>query len=757
MDALIILLSIIFLFFSSKSLGSFTRTFLKIKTEDKNDIVVGFFVNSALYFICIFFVMFLKLSSDYLLFFGFIYFFICIFSIIFSFKRKELFSFEKNDLISLLLTIVLVVLYGYFIDFSRIETYDSYFYSVLSNGAANTKQISFIDPYSGVLEMQNYYKYLSFYLLPSFFSIITGVKAYLFLIWSMAFMNLFVFVRTALGPVRISKSKMINNFLSLFYLTFILSLFRAPFNALFLTLYIVPIYLFDFFLKYENVDKKYYYLFIVVFFAMIGYSSSALFLMICTLYLLFIYLSFKKDHENLKRLFIPISIFTFLIFLFLFESLKLSAFLLLLFLLIIYILLKNKPLRGTLMVAGKFAFVVVPISFMIVASNDKLVKDFSKTLLNKGSSSTFETDIYEDIDFDVEDKNILDFSKTLLNKGSSSTFETDIYEDIDFDVEDKNILDFSDNWHSSSMAYIYNGSIDNAYSRVIVGITHSIFKYGGLLFLLLSIIYSFVIKKFNTRYVVFISFLITFFNPLSLKFFKLLTFGLEDRIIYFFMTPFALIGIKKFFESLQKGVLNKFKLDIQNLYKYGNIILGILIVISVYLFLSSFKEVDWYKHDFLYKIPIEMKEAEKKLNDYIKKEKVGKEMILYTASTFNISMIDEKPNEKVKFINSKEYMSHFSTGEINNKIILSSFFDNYDNYMNIYLDKSIENKTCKPNDYDKTDCLYKVSTDNVISILKKYNIKFVVYKTNDNLKKFIIENDIDIIYEGSEITIILIN
>ena len=46
-----------------------------------------------------------------------------------------------------------------FIHFGYIETYDSYFYSVLTNSAQNTDHMSTIDPYTGQNNLQNYYKY----------------------------------------------------------------------------------------------------------------------------------------------------------------------------------------------------------------------------------------------------------------------------------------------------------------------------------------------------------------------------------------------------------------------------------------------------------------------------------------------------------------------------------------------------------------------------------------------------------------------
>ena len=68
--------------------------------------------------------------------------------------------------------------------------------------------MSTIDPYTGQNNLQNYYKYISYYYQASFLANILGIEeGYLVLIWVMTFMNYFFISMTAVTLVRITKNK----------------------------------------------------------------------------------------------------------------------------------------------------------------------------------------------------------------------------------------------------------------------------------------------------------------------------------------------------------------------------------------------------------------------------------------------------------------------------------------------------------------------------------------------------------------------
>ena len=90
---------------------------------------------------------------------------------------------------------------------------------------------------------------------------ILGIEeGYLVLIWVMTFMNYFFISMTAVTLVRITKNKNLNNILTAFFLTFVLSVFRAPFNALHLVTMILSVYCFTYMFDLFKEEKTSLYL-----------------------------------------------------------------------------------------------------------------------------------------------------------------------------------------------------------------------------------------------------------------------------------------------------------------------------------------------------------------------------------------------------------------------------------------------------------------------------------------------------------------
>ena len=119
----------LFIYFSSKSFGIFITK--KFNLSKDLSFCLGYFFNIAVYFITIFIVMLLNLSSFILMFISLIYIFICIYFIYYSIKEKQLFKFSKKEILSIIIALAFTALFAFFVDFGSIEMYDSYFYSVL--------------------------------------------------------------------------------------------------------------------------------------------------------------------------------------------------------------------------------------------------------------------------------------------------------------------------------------------------------------------------------------------------------------------------------------------------------------------------------------------------------------------------------------------------------------------------------------------------------------------------------------------------
>ena len=300
MTVLKILLLIIFMFFSSKALGIYICE--KISKDKEEKTAIGFLANLALFFICEFPVMFFKLSSKLLNVFGLAYLTI-IGIIMFKYiKNKKIIKITKKEIVALIIACVFIFLYMICIHFGYMETYDSYFYSVFTNSAQNAEHISTIDPYTGQSNLQNYYKYMSYYYQASFLANIVGLQeGYLVLIWVMAFMNYFFISMTAITLVRIARNKNLNNILTAFFLTFVLSIFRAPFNALHLVTIVLSIYCFTYMFDLFKEEKTSLHLLLICIIAGISITSTMMFIMLFFICSFYIVVCILKRKDLLKR------------------------------------------------------------------------------------------------------------------------------------------------------------------------------------------------------------------------------------------------------------------------------------------------------------------------------------------------------------------------------------------------------------------------------------------------------------------------
>jgi len=133
----------LFMVLSSKAIGELILEKINKKTDES--LGIGFLANLSLFWVLEFFVMLFKLSSFYLNAFGIIYLLITSFVIVRNIIKYKKIKFTKKEIIAIIITIVLMILYCFFVHFGYIETYDSYFYSVLTNSASDTNNISVID------------------------------------------------------------------------------------------------------------------------------------------------------------------------------------------------------------------------------------------------------------------------------------------------------------------------------------------------------------------------------------------------------------------------------------------------------------------------------------------------------------------------------------------------------------------------------------------------------------------------------------
>lgn len=693
------------LYFISKSYA----IILEEKTTIKKEIALGlgYILNIVTFSICTFIPMYFKMSSFWLNIFGILYLIISIISIIYSIKNKKLFKFSKKEIIALIITFGFSICYALFLDFGSSEMFDTYFYSVLTNSASNAEKLATINPYNGIGDLQNFYKYIAYYYQSSFFANIFFIKpAHLVLIWPFMFMNYFFISITALGLVRISKKEYINNILSAFLLTFYTTFFRAPSNAVHLVNIIIPIYMIYFALKSFK-DSKNLFIYYLIFIGAAACSSAILYTSATFILVLFILNCIKKD-GNIKNVFL-LSIPTYLLAVqyMIEQSRSLLTFLIsLLILVLIYFLLNIKLVRYIVKYIGILFIVAIPALF-IYASYSKNISSYTDLFRKQGT---------------VSDKNV--------TTSSGNICITDYLE-----VKDVNInKDY--NRFSSAMKYIYENSHSKINTMLIL-ITHSVLLYGGLLFLFL---YYLIKDRKNPIFLAFVIYVILFFNPFVTKGLSVLTLGLNARIYLFFNTFFALNGMSRFFDYVE-SFDNK---NINRLLKIAYIPYILLLCMSIMSYLLILKKPDYKNINFLYKVPNNLVLANSDINKLIKKNKI-KPNVLYLTDTFNLSMIDNNPNNKYKVIDSKEYKSYYFTPNIvNNKMLINLYFESNGEEGIDYLKENLVSKTGEIN-YDKCE---------ILSMLKDYNIKYIVMDKK-NIKSYDgISRDYSIKYNKNNVVLL---
>lgn len=713
MTVLKILLLIIFMFFSSKALGIYICE--KIKKDKEEKTAIGFLANLSLFFICELAVMFFKLSTTYLNIFGLVYL-VIVGLIIFKYiKNKKIIKITKKEIVALVLAFTFVLLYMLFIHFGYIETYDSYFYSVLTNSAQNTDHISTIDPYTGQNNLQNYYKYISYYYQASFLANILGIEeGYLVLIWVMTFMNYFFISMTAVTLVRITKNKNLNNILTAFFLTFVLSVFRAPFNALHLVTMILSVYCFTYMFDLFKEEKTSLYLLLICIIAGSSITSTMMFIMIFFICIFYIVACILKRKDLLNSILYAGTPAFILLFLYIYESLdNIYVIAVMLFILtILYLLFQNKKFIDIIAKLGYPLLIIIPIILILMG-----------------------TPLYDNI-----------LTKLLIRKDtidSNMQIASDNIEDLDeYSYEEKDLMlkyTISDEIHSSSMKYIYKNNT-NIMSTILILITHSSVLYGGIAFLL---IYGMVKLRKKPEFLSLLIYIIVLYNPLVKKGLSTLTLGLETRIYLFFNTIFGILGIYYLLEFIEEKIKNK---KIQNViektWKYGSYAYMLLVTCSILIYVLQFNAINCRKYSLVAKVPNTLIQANNYFNKYIEQnDNKGYTRVFYTANTFNMSMIDKETNKKIKIINSKEYMGYFENKNkiLTNKLIISAFFDTEgESYL-----------------YNENGDKIQIEEKNIQEFIKYFNIQYITYKTpkNQTFQKYI-EKNFEIIYTNDDVQII---
>ena len=511
MTILKILLLIVFMCFSSKALGLYV--FDKIKKDREEKTAIGFLANLTLFFICELPVMFFKLSSRYLNIFGLVYLTIIGIIMLKYIKNKKIIKITKKEIIALIVAFAFMLLYMICIHFGYMETYDSYFYSVFTNSAQNAEHISTIDPYTGQSNLQNYYKYMSYYYQASFLANIVGLQeGYLVLIWVMTFMNYFFISMTAITLVRIARNKNLNNILTAFFLTFVLSIFRAPFNALHLVTIVLSIYCFTYMFDLFKEEKTSLHLLLICIIAGISITSTMMFIMlffICSFYIVVCILKRKDLLNSVLYVGTPVLI---ILFLYIYESLdNIYVIAIMLFVLtILYLLFQNKKIIDIIAKLGYPMMIIIPI-ILILLGTPLYDNILAKLLIKKDNIDSSMQIIPENAE--NPDEHLEDGEKLILNY-----------------TVDKEI-------HSSSMKYIYENK-SNVLSTILILITHSSILYGGMIFLL---VYGIKNLRKKPEFLLLVVYIIILYNPLVRKGLSALTLGLESRIYLFFNTIFGIL------------------------------------------------------------------------------------------------------------------------------------------------------------------------------------------------------------------------
>lgn len=702
---------LIFILMSSKSIGIFVNK--KIKISYEISLGIGYLANIAIFLIAIFVPLYFRLSSIYLIVFGFIYLVVCFGFIFFSIKEKLLLKFSKMEIISLIIAIIFTALFALFIDFSKAEMYDSYFYNILTNSASNSKHLAIINPYNGISDLQNFYKYLSFYYQSSFFSMIFNIKpAYLVLIWPFTFMTYYLLAITAFGIVRISKYEYVNNIISIFVITFFTTFFRAPFNALHMVNIIIPIYMLKFIFDSME-DDKYVKIYYVLFISAAACSSAILYTSITAICAIFIASCYKKKYNKINTIF-KLLIPTYLLgILYIMESNRniLSVIIAILLLLIVYLLLKIKIVNKFLKMIGISLLFIIPTVF-IIAPYAKEYFNYQEAFIKQGN---------------VTDKLVMTPKKSCL-----------------YGVVPAKKIDYKVNYNvfSTAMKYIYQNP-HTLINSIMIIITHSLLMYGGLLFLL---IYGFIKHRKSHIYLSFIVYILLFYNPLVSKGLALLTLDLNDRIYLYFNTFFAIYGLKYFFEwiiSFDKNYINI-------ILKYLYIPYAVLLVVSIYSYVDLLKAPNFNKTNFLYKVPKKFVESSDEVNKLVSTKvnnmKKAKPTVLYTLNTLNLTMIDKNPNNKYKLIDSKEYKSYyFDINQIFDKSLLMVYFDTNGKIMFNDIEKYFKKSSKR---------LINIKNCDINKILSNYDNDYIVMSNKEKNSYYMIQSNYKIIYDKNDIIVL---
>lgn len=694
MTVIKLILITLILYFSSKSLGIILFDYFK--REEKESLGVGYLANLALFFLLQFPVMLLKLSSTVMMEMGVIYLIVIAYSGYRAWKLKKLFQFSKKEIAALILTALFVVLYGFTIDFGYLETYDTYFYSVLTNGASSTKQISVFDPYTGLSNLQNYYKYISYYYQASFFSNLFDIShPYLVLIWPLAIMNYMMLFTTAFTVCRISKHKYVNHLISLFVITVLFTMYRAPFNAVHLVTLIFPVYAFQYTLEAIQGKKGSLSFIVITVLAAIAATSTTLFVMLPLIYCVFIAHTFYRQDANYKTLFLIAIPVIILGFLYLYESTDTIYALIMCgsILLLLWLLIRTKWFHTFLYYFGKVLFVTVPLLMLLIPSLP--IEQFLKTGFMKSDAISAE--------------------ETL----SSSDIPSCIGENT-LTIKQDQLNQFDSKKHSTSMEYIH-AKRTSTMSSILIIVTHSIEKYGGLLFLL---IFGLCCLRKDPIFLTFFVYVVTFYNPLVARGVEIITFGMGYRITLFFQLFFAIYGIKYFFEwAIALAEKKQWRLFTDRVFKVGLLTYVILFMASTFFYIKMFKKTNWQEYNILYKVPTSLIGQDEILNQELKKGQ-QKPRVFYTSSVFNISLLDRNPNNKIITMNSKENMHYYGDDtKVTDKVLLNAYFENEGK-----LDLKQYETACKISKLEiETDCICQLDT-----MLQKYQIQYVITKNSHN-------------------------
>ncbi|TDW13952.1 hypothetical protein EDD63_14113 [Breznakia blatticola] len=717
----------VILFFSSKAFGELLN--MKWKNPFSSVLGVGYLANLACFFVITLPVMIFKLSTQYLFVLGLLYLCILILAIYKTIQKKVLFRFDKIDIVILSCSVVLLGFYGFVLDFGLIETYDSIFYSSLTNNASNSHAISVVDPYTGLSNLQNFYKYMSYYYLASFYGVLFQLKhAYLVLVWSFTFMNFILFFNTAFTVCRISKNKVVNNIISVFYLSLILSMFRAPFNALHLTTFVVSIYVFRFTFRLfkKNYDILPYLIITII--ACISFTSTSLFTILPFVLVLLITNACIKDRIPYKYLYyltIPVLVLGFL---YVYESLK-NPFVLVAAIAILIcfsLLFLWKPFDTIVRYGSLFLGIIVFTVFLIP---DKLpIQNLISNNFMQSTAISKNESIPENESGDIIEDCLGIHSLKVKNNDSMYDYKKGL---------------------GSSINYMI-GDGDLKITTIMITFSHSIPKYGGMLFLL---IYGFIKRRKSYAFVSYVVYLLLFNNPLVANGVNLLTFGLSQRIVLFFNTYYAILGVKYFFDYFIDYVWTKYKISVslQSVLRFTFYSLTICLITSICTYGINIMPKSYTNYNFLYKVPNRIVELEDKIYELnLDNGKDYKERYFFTESAFNVKLLDRRGESKVTVMNSKEYMNYFGNRDvITDKTIINDYFESEGLYsLNSVVNKcnlmELNEEQIKPN------CVCSIK-----NIVKNYGVDYIVTKAPKNsVFKESLQDDFLIVWENDDYIIL---